>query len=292
MKEEASVKIIVNADDLGLTSQVNRGIIECHTRGIVSSASLAVNASATEDAVNSVRQLPDLGVGIHLTLTLGKSVLPRQKVPSLVTESGHFYPLYPFLLRLLTGRISSEEIYAEVNAQVRKFLSFGIPCTHVDMHRHLHVFPHIIAPVLQMAHNNGLSRIRLPKEEGGIKSGSGSWGAVFTSQFIKALLLRGLSRRAERIFGSYEMHYPDTFCGIEMMADQCDADRFLNIILNCKPGVNEIMCHPAYPEETFCDLDGYDTVKRYNELKLLVDPELRGLIEASKIQLVTYSAVN
>jgi predicted glycoside hydrolase/deacetylase ChbG (UPF0249 family) len=82
--------LIVNADDLGWTPGVNRGIAEAHRNGIVTSSTLLANGEAFDDGVQLVRAMPSLGVGVHLNLSDGRPVSRAEEVPSLVTRSGWF----------------------------------------------------------------------------------------------------------------------------------------------------------------------------------------------------------
>lgn len=82
------IDVLVNADDFGLTKAVNYGILDSHKYGIVNSATIMMNAKATEHAIEIAKKTPSLKVGIHLVLTWGKPLL--SDVPSLVDESGFF----------------------------------------------------------------------------------------------------------------------------------------------------------------------------------------------------------
>ena len=114
-------RLIVNADDFGLTSGVNRAIVELHGVGLVTSTSLMARAAATDEAIEIARSTPSLGVGCHMVLVDGDPALPPDQIPSLVdSRTGHFpSSLATFLWRLFTGRIRSAEIEAEVSSADR-----------------------------------------------------------------------------------------------------------------------------------------------------------------------------
>src|SRR5512141_57922 len=98
-------RLIVNADDFGLTTGVNRAIIECHQRGIVTSATLMANSAAFEDAVALAKQNPRLSVGCHVTLMDGEPLLPASKVSSLLRDGREFHrTITDFAPRALLGR--------------------------------------------------------------------------------------------------------------------------------------------------------------------------------------------
>jgi predicted glycoside hydrolase/deacetylase ChbG (UPF0249 family) len=146
----------VNADDFGLTSGVNRAIVELHGAGVVTSTTLMARAGATEEAIELARATPSLGVGCHVVLVDGRPVLPPEQIPSLIDgRTGQFLPtLSGFLLRLFAGRIRSEEIEAEVSAQIAFLQRSGVRLTHVDAHKHTHIFPAVLRPVVRAARAN------------------------------------------------------------------------------------------------------------------------------------------
>ena len=113
-------RLIINADDFGLTAGVNRAIRELHAAGALTSASLMARAGATAEAIAIARATPTLGVGCHVVLVDGEPVLPAEQVPSLVNRrTGRFaVGMSTFLRRLLTGRIDAVEMQAEAEVPV------------------------------------------------------------------------------------------------------------------------------------------------------------------------------
>src|SRR5205823_13974693 len=126
-------KLIVTADDFGLTEGVNQGIIEAHCRGIVTSTSLMANGGAFEHAVARAREAPRLGIGAHLNLTQGPTVTPPTVVRSLVKRDGAM-GIGPIALgqKIATGKVRLGEVELELRAQIEKILGAGIGLTHVD----------------------------------------------------------------------------------------------------------------------------------------------------------------
>src|SRR5262245_22573007 len=117
-------RLVVNADDLGLTVGVNDGIFDAHEQGILTSASLLANAPATADAVRRARSHPALGLGVHLALVDGVPVLPPGRVPTLVEDDGRFRRSWkPFIAACLGGRVSLADIERELTAQVERVLA-------------------------------------------------------------------------------------------------------------------------------------------------------------------------
>jgi hopanoid biosynthesis associated protein HpnK len=159
-------RLILNADDFGLTAGVNCAILELHRAGLLTSATLMARAAATEEAIELARATPSLGVGCHVVLVDGEPVLYAKESPALVDpRTGRFYPgLGGFLLRLFTGRIQSREIEAEAAAQIALLQSRGLRLTHIDTHKHTHLFPAVLRPVLRAAKAAGIHAVRNPFE--------------------------------------------------------------------------------------------------------------------------------
>jgi len=158
--------IITNADDFGLTSGVNRAVRELHACGLLSSTTLMARAEATEEAIDIALSTPTLGVGCHVVLVDGEPVLPAHQLPTLVdAKTGRFHAtLGRFLVRLLSGRIRSNEIEAEAGAQMALLRGRGVQLTHVDTHKHTHMFAGVLLPLLRAATANGVVAVRNPFE--------------------------------------------------------------------------------------------------------------------------------
>jgi predicted glycoside hydrolase/deacetylase ChbG (UPF0249 family) len=159
-------RLIVNADDFGLTPGVNRAVSELNAAGVLTSATLMANAAATDEAIEIALRTPGLGVGCHVVLVDGEPVLPASELPTLVDQNtGLFYPtLGKFLLRLGSGRIRASEIEAEARAQMMRLKERGVQLTHFDTHKHTHMFREVLEPVLRAAMSCGVGGVRNPFE--------------------------------------------------------------------------------------------------------------------------------
>jgi hopanoid biosynthesis associated protein HpnK len=191
-------RLIVNADDFGLTPGVNRAIIELHAAGLVTSTSLMARAGATDEAIELARATPSLGVGCHVVLVDGEPVLPPEKIPSLVdARTGHFpNSLTTFLLRFFTGRLRAEEIEAEVAAQISLLQQRGVRLTHIDTHKHAHIFSAVLRPVLRAARAAGIRAVRHPFEpEWAVRAAIGAPLA----RVVQIAALRPLAPRSQQI---------------------------------------------------------------------------------------------
>jgi len=159
-------QLIVNADDFGLTAGVNRAIAELHQAGLLTSTTLMARAAATDRAIQIAHSMPSLGVGCHIVLVDGEPVLPPSQIPTLIdTRTGRFRSsLGTFLVRLLAGRIRPPEIEAEAAAQIALLQSRGLRLTHIDTHKHVHMFPTVLRSVLRAARAAGILAVRNPFE--------------------------------------------------------------------------------------------------------------------------------
>ena len=182
------MKLIINADDFGLTSGVNRGILDCFLAGSVTSTTLMVNTPATLEAVALAKAHPALGVGLHFNLTLGRPLCPPGDVPTLLDGAGEFPGRAACERNLLLAKVKVSEIEREFHAQLDRFTSFGIPLTHIDSHQHMHLFPRIFDIVASYCAKHDIP-LRLPW----VWQGQG--GDIPLKKKIRALLLRLLVRR-------------------------------------------------------------------------------------------------
>jgi len=159
-------RLIINADDFGLTYGVNRAIIELHQAGVLTSTTLMARARATPEAIRASLATPTLGVGAHVVLVDGEPVLPAAKIPTLIDRKTGCFPasLTTFLRRLFTGRIRAAEIEAEAAAQIALLQKSGLRLTHVDTHKHTHMFPPVLKPLLRAAQKAGIRAVRNPFE--------------------------------------------------------------------------------------------------------------------------------
>lgn len=243
-------RLIINADDFGLTSGVNRAIAELHSAGVLTSATLMAKAAATNEAIEIALSTPTLGVGCHIVLVDGEPVLSASEISTLVASvTGQFHPtLGSFLLRLLAGRIDTAEIEAEATAQIRLLQDRGLRLTHIDTHKHTHIFPAVLRPVLRAAQKAGIHRIRNPFEP--------EW-AVRASP--RAPWLRSAEISVLRRFGPYfhrvirEHGFTTTGGTVAMAATgTLDAPGLRSLLGKLPAGTWELVTHPGYND---ADLD-------------------------------------
>ncbi len=239
-------RLILNADDFGLTRGINRAIGELHSAGAVSSATLMANGGAFDDAVEVALAHPTLGVGCHIVLTDGTPVSPPGSIPSLIGSDGkNFRPsLADFVRAVLLGRIDEDEVAREALAQIGKIQHAGIGVTHFDTHKHAHLFPPIARPLLQVAERCGIGAVRNPFEpEWSLALNHGSRARR------AAIRLIGLLRPRFDAHAQIRAGQLQTTDGTVAISATGHLDRgTLAEILRALPssGTYEICCHPGY----------------------------------------------
>ena len=276
-------KLIINADDLGLTPGVNRGILRAFQDGIVTSASLLVVGSAFEEAVALARQNSELDVGLHLTLVEERAVLGREALPTLVDETGRFPRTSgEFLRRAFLRRINWHEVEGEIAAQIARFQQTGLLLSHLDSHQHLHMFP----PVLQI-----VGRLTCGMDNIWIRNPAGPWRkspGVRMGRWIQQLGLNLTCLSARSLHGPRLPQMPDGMYGFEVSG--CLTRSALEQILRSIPdGLYELICHPGE--------DDVDTRTRYShwgyrwaeELEALTATETRAVLKEQGIALTSFA---
>lgn len=240
-------RLIVNADDFGIAPGVNRAILELHAAEVLTSATLMAQAAATEEAVRMALAMPTLGVGCHIVLVDGTPVSDARKIPSLVDRrTSAFRPtLGAFLKRLLTARIRSAEIEAEAAAQIALLQSFGLRLTHVDTHKHLHMFPSILRPVLRAAKAAGIHAVRNPFEP--IWSLNATVDAPDLRR-AEVVFLRRFESKFRRIVA--EEGFTTTEGAVGVLATGTVNIAVVNALITAMPeGTFEFVSHPGYRDD-------------------------------------------
>ena len=249
-------RLIINADDFGLTPGINRAIAELHQARVLTSATLMATGPAFDDAVAIARANPTLGVGCHIVLTDGTPALPPHSIPTLLGPDGKtFRPsLIDFLQALLRGKIREEEIEREALAQVEKLQRAGINITHLDSHKHTHLFPAVIRPVLRIAERCSIRAIRQPFEQ----SWSLSLGHGNRTRRLQVKLLSRLKTYFEHQPQIRDARVLTTDGTIGISATGNLYSETLHEILHAMPaeGTFELCCHPGYNDS---DLDRITT---------------------------------
>jgi hopanoid biosynthesis associated protein HpnK len=266
-------RLIVNADDFGRSPSINEAVIRAHREGILTSASLMVNEPASDAAVELARQNPRLGVGLHLTLVLGRAALPPREIPGLANARGEFtnspaaagfgYFFRPGL---------REQLRQEIHAQFARFRATGLPLDHVNGHLHFHQHPAVFPILWRDAEPLGIRQLRLTREPfwmDALLVRGRRWYRAFHAMifFSLAWYLRlrfsfKKFRHTQRVFGLLEDSHVD--------------EHYVLKLLPALPaGDSELYSHPS--------LDKFK-----HEFDALISPRVREQIEKLGIELIRY----
>jgi hopanoid biosynthesis associated protein HpnK len=282
-------RLIVNADDLGLTQGVNRAIVEAHCHGVVTSSTLMANGEAFDDAVERAKSTSAMSVGCHVVLVDG---IPVRRVPQTPTLSdkkfpdGRFYQsLNSFALRAILGRIDADEIESEVTAQIRKLQAAGVAVSHLDTHKHTHIFPQVLRPLLWAARACGVRAVRNPF--GPVRFSVLAKYPSLWKRYSQVAVLNRLGGRFRKSVAEAGMLTTDGTVGI-VATGAMDIYLFENIIQSLPEGTWELVCHPGYNDADLASIKTRLRESRGEELQLLTSPEAREILTRSGVQLVSY----
>jgi len=284
-------RLIINADDLGLTAGVNRAIVEAYQRGVITSASMMANAGAVEDAVARARTAR-LSVGCHVVLIDGAPLLPPQNVSSLIAD-GHGTRFrdgwLAFASRALRKRFEQDQLAAEVEAQIRRIEALGLRPTHVDSHKHVHLLPPVLAPILRAAKACGVRAVRnpfvplKPLALAHLARRPRLW-----ARYTEVKLLRRFSHEFRRAVADAGMLTTDGTFGI-VATGALDEQLFAAIVGSLPEGTWELVCHPGYCDEELRSVRTRLRESRQQELRVLTSPAARQTIEAAGVELISYA---
>ena len=266
-------RLIVNADDFGRSHSINEAVIRAHRDGILTTASLMVNESGFDEAATLARENPRLGVGLHLTLLMGRSALPPEKIPGLVNSRGEFsnspvgVGMGYFFKRSLRGQLR-----AEIHAQFEKFHATGLPLDHVNGHLHLHLHPVIFKILMDDSEKLGIRRFRLTRDclARSRRMASGRW----FYRVSHAAIYSWLSSRAREPLRQRGIQHAQITFGLLQNA-RVDEDYILKLLPELPPGDSELYSHPS--------LDEFK-----HEFDALVSPRVRELVNKLGIELIRY----
>lgn len=233
-----STSVIVNADDFGFSAGVTDAIIDSHRRGILTSTTLMCTMPDAERAASMAKELPGLGVGIHLCLTQGTPKSPHVKLiasPSIHGRSASLDQSVPSLIRKVQfSRAARDEALQEWRAQIEWALAAGIKPTHLDSHKHIHHWPALGKIAIELAKQYNIGAIRCARE-------------IRLDDLACGMGYRVLSRLAGRLSCAAEaagIATTDWFYGLAATGNFSE-EHWLAIIKKLPAGIGEIMVHPG-----------------------------------------------
>lgn len=276
-KRKGNKRLVVTADDFGLSLEVNEAVERAHREGILTSASLMVSAPAAADAVARASRLPRLRVGLHLALVGAVPVLPPAQVPALIGDDGRFrvgmarYGSAIFFTP--TGR---RQVAAEIAAQFAAFRKTGLALDHVDAHKHFHLHPTIAREIIRHAMRYGAHFVRAPCEPVGVLAAAEARPRGLEARLIAPLaaMLAAQLRRAG-------LRTPDQVFGLAW-SGLMTRTRLVGLLANLPEGLSEIYTHPATSGGFPGAAAGYCYAE---ELAALTAPEVAAAVAKSGAQL-------
>ena len=282
-------RLIVNADDFGFTFGVNQAIVEAHTRGVVTSSTLMANGLAFAQAAQLVPTIPNLSVGCHVVLIDGMPLAPPDHIRTLTDGNAHFRDgLKRFAARAVAGRLDPEEISTEATAQIRRIQNAGITVSHFDTHKHTHLFPKVLRPLLRAADACGVKAVRnpfgprLPLRSSELLARPSLW-----TRHLEVRLLRTFAGKFREAVRREGFLTPDGTLGIEVTGT-LDERLFLAIARSIPEGNWEFVCHPGYNDAELQRANTRLRESREMELRALTLPAARQMLTHQGIELISY----
>ena len=285
-------RLIINADDFGLTSGVNRGILDAHQRGIVTSATLMANGRAFAEAATTAKSAPDLGVGCHIVLVDGCPLLPASEVSTLTTageNNAHFRSgLAGFAARALAGKIDPGQIEAEAAAQIRNIQAAGVAVSHFDTHKHTHLFPAVLRPLLRAAAKCGVRALRNPFPPEGVVplpvlfSRPGLW-----KRYAQLKYLRRFADQFRSAVRNAGLFTTDGTLGVAITG-HFDSHLFQTILERLPEGTWEFVCHPGHNDAELQATRTRLKASRVRELEVLTSPEVKAALSRQNVELISF----
>jgi chitin disaccharide deacetylase len=283
--------LVVNADDFGLSPGINAGIIDGFEKGVLTSASIIVNAPAFEQAVVLAHAHQGLGIGVHLNVLRGKAILPPAEIPSLVDADGRFLRSPISLCRgILAKRVDLDHLSSEFSAQIERAFEASLCLTHLNSEKHVHMYPPIFARVVNLAEKYGIRAVRWTGQYP-----SGRTLIRLNRRSYKDLLVGLCAKLCRKPLDGGAVISNDYFYGL-METGSLTAEVFRGILPQLRNGVTEIMCHPGYVgqdlQEAFQTMGASSLVtSRVLELQTVTDPTLRANIDAAGVRLIHYGDI-
>ena len=253
------------------------------------------NSRAFASAAELARTAGDrpFSIGCHVVLMDGEPLLPADSVRSLLDPSNNGArrfrdSLNDFVIASFRHKLNPDEIEAEATAQIERLQSSGIQPTHFDTHKHAHMFPAVLRPLLRAAKARGIGAVRNPFGQ--------VWPLPLANllrtrqvwkRFAQLNVLRRMAGPFHREVASHGLRTPDGSLGV-LATGSLDVKLFAAMIENMPEGTWEFVCHPGYSD---AELDSVRTrlrKSREQELQLLTSPEAKELLQRCGIELVSY----
>ncbi len=271
---ETPRRLVVNADDFGRSHSINAAVVRAYREGILTTASLMVNGPACDEAVALARENPRLGVGLHLTLVMGRASLSPAEIPGLVDARGEFgdNAVASGFRYFFAGPGLRDQLRREIAAQFDKFRATGLPLDHVNGHLNLHLHPTVFALLMEHAEEWGIRHLRLTRDPFWLNArlASGHW----FYRVSHALIFNILSRRARGELRRFGIRHTARVFGL-LQNGRVDEGFVMRLLSQLPVGDSELYSHPS--------LDDFK-----QELDALLSPQVKTLVAERGFQLIRY----
>lgn len=276
-------KLIITADDFGLASSINEGIVKAYREGIVTFINFIPTGEAFDDAARLAQDLKLEELGAHLSLSETIPVSQPRDIPSLVGKDGRFYPhYYNLFARSLIASIDRSQIYRELKGQLEKVQSLGIRITNLSSHEHIHMMPGMLEMFVKLAKEFDIPSMRYPRAEVRV-------GRLNISALYRSVILAYLERGVGRALAARHIAYTDNLMGF-LCSGRLSEELLIKMLSLVRDGSTELVCHPGFV--------GPEVVDRYHfhrnceaELFALTSPRVKKALEKHGIQLAKFSEI-
>ena len=278
------IRLIVNADDYGASEEVNEAVIRAFQEGVLTSCSLMVTGEAFNHAVRLAKENPGLAVGIHLVTVMGRAVLPKSVIPSLVDTQGRFSD-DPVAcgLRYFFSRSARNELKQELAAQFDRFKATGLRLSHIDGHLHMHIHPVVFDLAVELGEQHGVRRMRVPEDDLALALRFRTDLAIGNRvhDCVFRLRVRSMKHRlkeknfifTERVYGHFQ-------------SGRMNAEYFHSALQHLRAPTNEIYFHPAYYD--VAQSLSAERLQGLIEFRALTDKRIADLVRHFQIELINY----
>lgn len=272
----SEIRLVVCADDFGLSPGVNFGVLDAFRSGIVRGASLVVTGAHAERAAQQAAEV-GLELGLHLNLTTGRPLCPPSEIGSLVDRSGRFFGLGQLAARMTLGLVRREHLERELAAQLARADQLGVRLAHLNSHHHVHLHPLLAPQVLELAATKGLA-VRCPVEPP---------VGRHPRDLVRGLLILAPALRLRRWARARGVRTSEHFRGIGL-GYGFGARALAGVARGLREGVTELMCHPGYPDRQLASATRYVS-GRERELAAVLDARVRAILAERRVALVSWS---
>ncbi len=278
-------RLIINADDFGLSSGVNRAVECAWQTGILTQTSLMPGGEAFDEAVEIARKNPGLQVGLHLTLVQGRPVLAPEKIPGLVGTDGCF-PDNPVLvgMKLFFDPTVRLQLRNEIEAQILKIKATGIPLSHIDGHLNIQMHPTVFSILAGLMARYDITSFRTTKER--LFQNLRLDRSRLIGKSVERFIFGTLAHYAESAVSNQEITTAVEVKGV-LNSGQMTENYLLSAIENLQQGTSEIYFHPGCLPDAEISRRMPD-YRHEEELAALISPRVRERLQQLAITLTNY----